>query len=352
KPSVVQVRAELIHALSVEEEVTELCNKFRPEDVLAAFAEVHPGVISEHVQPRIDKEVEIAVAQALEDERRRLEGTVDERVKQERTKWQEKVAELEGKLAVMQREADGAKLEAQNLREELNNARKEEPPPVVVEVAESAGGGEEELREAQAKLEAAEERCGALEKSLAEALEGLKSRETELTSLREEVEKAEAALGEARSREEALQKEVDRLVVAGEESGRDANAVALRELEEAAEKAREMEEVMAELRRKQEDAEKERDILMGAVEAEKEARQRREAELQEEMESLRATVATLRGQIQVLERMLADAREAEQAERTEKERRKSGFPDEEFSEADDGSGTAVQTCISGLSDDA
>ncbi|KAF4657346.1 hypothetical protein FOL46_007454 [Perkinsus olseni] len=285
------------------------------------------------------------------DERSRLEGTVDERVKQERTKWQENVAELEGKLAAMQREVDGAKREAQNLREELDNARKEEPPPVVEEAAESVGG-EEELREAQAKLEAAEERCAALEKSLAEALEGLKSRETELESLRREVEKAEAALEEARSREEVLQKEVDRLVVAGEESGRDANAVALRELEEAAEKARQMEEVMAELRKQQEETEKERDMLREAMEAEKQAGQRREAELRGEIESLRATVATLRGQIQVLERMLADAREAEQAERTEKERRKSGFPDEEFSEADDGSGTAVQTCISGLSDDA
>ncbi|KAF4733443.1 hypothetical protein FOZ62_025759 [Perkinsus olseni] len=113
-----------------------------------------------------------------------------------------------------------------------------------------------------------------------------------------------------------------------------------------------MEEVMAELRKEQEETEEERDILMGAVEAEKEARQRREAELQGEMESLRATVATLRGQKQVLEKMLADAREAEQVEKNEKERRKSRFPDEEFSEADDGSGTAVQTCISGLSDDA
>ncbi|KAF4753120.1 hypothetical protein FOZ63_024910 [Perkinsus olseni] len=351
KPSVVQVRAELIRALTVEEEVTELCNNFRPEDVLAAFTEVHPGVISQHVQSRIDKEVEFAVAQALEDERRRLEGTVDERVKQERSTWQEKVAELEGKLAFMQREVDGAKQEAQNLQEELKNAKKEEPPPVVVEVAESTEG-EEELREAEAKLEAAEERCAALEKSLAEALEGVKSREAALDGLRGEVEKAEAALGEARSREEALQKEVDRLAVAGEESGRDASAVALRELEEAAEKAREMEEVMAELRKQQEATEKERDMLREAMEAEEEAGQRREAALREEMESLRATVATLRDQIQVLERMLADAREAEQAERTEKERRKSGFPDEEFSEADDGSGTAVQTCISGLSDDA
>ncbi|EER10312.1 hypothetical protein Pmar_PMAR013785, partial [Perkinsus marinus ATCC 50983] len=64
------------------------------------------------------------------------------------------------------------------------------------------------------------------------------------------------------------------------------------------------------------------------------------------MESLRAVVASLRSQIAVLEDALAEARRKEMGDI------KGRFEIEYDEEADDGSGRGVQTCISGISDNA
>ncbi|EER00699.1 hypothetical protein Pmar_PMAR015682, partial [Perkinsus marinus ATCC 50983] len=73
---------------------------------------------------------------------------------------------------------------------------------------------------------------------------------------------------------------------------------------------------------------------------------RREKIMQTEMESLRAVVASLRSQIAVLEDALAEARRKEMGDI------KGRFEIEDDEEADDGSGRGVQTCISGISDNA
>ncbi|EER14811.1 conserved hypothetical protein [Perkinsus marinus ATCC 50983] len=181
---------------SLEKEVAELCGKYPPSEVLKVLAEMYPEVMSEYIQSRIDREVQLAVARALKEERSSMNARMEELRKEEEMRWREKIHELEEKMMMLDsstmRTAAAAEVEESRARVVVVEERQEEEE--VMEVG---------VMEIRRELETSEKRCSDLEKSLAEALEKLRAREEDYGKLLE----AKMALEETMEKKLAEERE-------------------------------------------------------------------------------------------------------------------------------------------------
>ncbi|KAF4655770.1 hypothetical protein FOL47_009282 [Perkinsus chesapeaki] len=347
---------ELVRPPSLEEEIAALCDKYRPDEVLDGFSEIYPATVADHVQPRIDREVSEAVMGAIQAERDRLEYDFERRIEGERNQWAGKVAQLEAKNNSLSHELDEAKKQSHELRSQLTAAMTE--GAAMKKGAAESARGEAQLRDTESKLEESKARCVAAEKSLSDALSEMKAKDEELVKLREVTDKARSELSAMVADKEALLKEVERLLKVEEEARRQppvgGDDSIRKELEaEVGERMRQLDEVRAELDGREQEWSAERAELQAILTNERESAQRSKEEHLYEIESLNDSIATLRGNIKILERALADSalQQNEDGQQALK-RKKTRVLIQDDGPLDDGSGTASQTCISGLAHDA